>query len=488
MASRVSLAAAIALAVGCGCGSKSKGDPGAGGDTGGGSGPEPGGQVQIPPPTEEGAFTYWSVAQGLSPGIWDVSADEGGNVYLAAGDAVYAKARGDLDFKRFEPALAGLTLNCDPLGTVACPIVSVAGAAAGRAIVGLKGIGTDADTDPDWEINSGGADVVAFDGKALTRERHVQIAGVPHQMCGDHSSPPCSIGDIIWEEGRRKVRQVLRMAVNHDPAKIQYGDVWFAGTHGTFSLLVANPAARGWVDLTLDFPGTEARQYVWEHDHPAMYAPATINGTRQWAYLTGDSTAIAIDPTTGDPWASNETRTASKRGYGAVPNGWWAAMWPPYDATDHVKSWLDVWPDPDPADLWNGGYDAMDPSYADFVSSLSFCDDGTLWIASWVHGLARRAPDGTISYVDLPSGLGNSASSVACDPSDGTVWVGFGWGGFGRLGSGGWWTAPASAPRFAVQGPVRNIQIDRWANPRIVYVAFSDSRLGPGGVASYDGP
>jgi hypothetical protein len=473
MDGRMAWAAAFALAAACGDGS--------------GPGSSKGGQSEKLPPVEQGDFAYWSVEQGLSPGIWDVSADEGGNVYVAAGDAVYARRRGDREFRRFDPAAAGLTRNCDASGTVACPIVSVAGAAPGVAIVGLRGIGTDGDSDPDWQIDSGGADVVAFDGTALARQRHVQIAGPPHQMCMDHATPPCSIGDATYEQGRRKVRQVLRIAVNHDSGAVQYGDAWFAGTHGTFSLLVASPERRGWVDHTPTFPGTEARQYVWEHDHPAMYAPATIGGTRRWALLTGESTAIAIDPMTGDPWASNETRTAAKRGYGARGDGWDLPLWPPY-AASQLDSWLDVWPDPHPADLWSGGYDALDPAYADLVSSLSFCDDGTLWIASSVHGLARRAPSGTISYVDLPPDLGNDASAVACDPSDGSLWVGFGWGGFGRLRSGTWWTVPATAPRFAVKSPVRSIQIDRWTSPRIVHIAFSDSRFGPGGVASYDGP
>jgi hypothetical protein len=125
----------------------------------------------------------------------------------------------------------------------------------------------------------------------------------------------------------------------------------------------------------------------------------------------------------------------------------------------------------------------------DAVSSLSFCDDGTLWIASLLHGLARRAPNGSIAYVHLPPGLGDSASAIACDPSDGSVWVGFGWGGFGRWNGSSWWTIAAeSPPSYAALAPVRSIQIDRWASPRIVYVAQAASRFGPGGLTVYVGP
>jgi hypothetical protein len=491
-----------ALAVACGGGGSGDGS-GSGGGAGGGDpgvdakpAPDPdpdpgagdgggGGGVVIEPPAVSGAFRFYGEAQGLSAEVWDVSADEGGNVYVAGGDAVFAKRRDDRDFVRFTPADAGLTRNCDPDGTVTCPIVSVAGAAAGKAIIGFKGIGTDGDSDPDWQIDSGGADVLAFDGERLTRTRHVHVAGVPQQFCMDYSAPPCSIGDQTYEKGRRKVRQVLRLAVNHDRSVIQYGDVWMAGSHGTFSVLVANPEQRGWFDLTKQFPGTEDRQYVWEHDHPAIYAPATINGTKQWAYLTGESTAIAIDPVTGDPWASNQVRTATKRGYGARRDGWDVGMWPPYFSDDQLGSHLDVWPDPRPANAFD--FDALDPAWMDAVTSLSFCDDGTLWIASGLHGLARRLTDGTLSYVSLPASVGSGASAVACDPADGSIWVGFSWGGFGRYKDGGWWTVGLDVPAFAYQSPVWNIQIDRWSSPRIVYFAHVASRLGPGGVTAYDG-
>ncbi len=475
------MGALCALALGCGNGKATSSDPV--GPVEPPPPPPPISPPKVDPPVVSGDFAYYGTAQGLSRDVWDVSADEAGNVYVAAGDAFFAKRRGDTDFKRFDPATAGVTKNCDAGKTTVCPLVSVAGGAPGVAYVGLKGIGTDGDTDPDWELDSGGLDVLAFDGTNVTRTRHVEVAGVPHQMCEDHSAPPCAIGDIVYEKGRRKVRQVLRMAVNHDASKVQYGDVWIAGTHGTFSLLVANPDKRGWVDLTKDFPGTEDRRYVWEHDHPAISAMATINGVKRDAFLTGESTAITIDPTSGDPWASNEVRTATKRGYGASASGWWVDMWPGQWGVTSAERHMDIWPDP----VSTPGYDAMDPAWLDAVSSLSFCGDGTLWIASSLHGLARRGVDGTISFVSLPSGTGNNASAIACDPSNGSVWVGFGWGGFGRY-DGSWWIAPqVPGVPFASQGPVRSIQIDRWASPRIVYLAHAGSAKAAGGVTVYSG-
>ncbi len=480
---RVGWGVAAICAIAAGCGS----DGGGGAAASGQSPPSPPPPPWIAGPSATiGAFTFYGADQGMAADVWDVSPDEAGNVYVAAGSSLLVKRRADEAFRGFDAAAVGITRNCDEQKTQACPLVSVGGAAPGVAVVGLQGLGRDGDLDPDWWLDSGGADVVAFDGEKVSRTRHVHVAGMPHQFCMDHSPPPCTFGDATWEKGRRKVRQILRIAVNHRAGTLQYGDVWMAGTHGTFNLIVANPGLRGWVDLTPQFPGTEDRKYVWEHDHPSMYAWATIDGTKQFGFLTGTSTALALDPTTGDPWGAHELRLATKQGGGSRADGWNAPMWPPWSPENEILSYLDVWPDPIPLDPMD--YDARDPRWMDATSSLSFCDDGTLWIASWIHGLARRAPDGSISYVDLPPELGNSAFAVACDPSDGSVWVGFGWGGFGRF-DGEWWTVEQiGPPAFALQSPVRSIQIDRWTTPRIVYFAHAASRFGPGGVTVYRGP
>lgn len=492
------------FALGTACGSDATGTGGAGGGAGGsgggaGGGAGGGGGAVLEPPALRGDFAFHGVEQGLSPTVFDVSADEGGNVYVAAGDAVFAKARGDETFRRFEPADAGLTRNCDAAGRVTCPIVSVGGVTPGTAVVGFKGVGNDGDFDPDWQQDSGGADVVSFDGTRLTRTRHVFIAGVPHSIC-ESPAPDgaCPDWDPIWSKGRRKLRQVLRIAVNHRVGTVHHGDVWMGGTHSTLAALVGNAEARGYPDRTVGWPGFEDARDVWEHDHPAPWLPFLRDGQRTEGLLTGDAYAVAIDPLTGDPWGSNGVRTAGKVGYGASALGFAAEMWPPFQSPQ-VKAWMDVWPDAAPAD--GSFFDALDPRWLDGTSSMSFCDDGTLWIASELHGLARVSIDRAaartrphddwrghvgVEHVALPDGKGGNAWAVACDP-DGSLWVGFGWGGFGRLRNGAWEVMPPDVPRSA-WGPVRSIQIDRWASRRIVYFAHVESALGPGGVTVYDGP
>jgi hypothetical protein len=120
----------------------------------------------------------------------------------------------------------------------------------------------------------------------------------------------------------------------------------------------------------------------------------------------------------------------------------------------------------------------------DNVQSMSFCDDGTLWVGSAGNGLAMIDPSGSVSFVPSPD---NYVYAVACDPSDHSVWVGFGDGGFGRYKDGKWWTADTTLPKFASTAPVRSIQIDRWSSPRVVWFAHLASKAGPGGVTAYSG-
>jgi hypothetical protein len=476
----------------------------------GADGGSDGGSAPVPPLTVNG-WTFYAVAQGLSQDVNDVSADEGGNVYVAGGDALYAKRRGDLAFQRFDAASSGLTQNCyaglpadsDPGFAAAinrvhpsppgaarlCPVISVAGAAPGVAMVGLKGLGTDEDLDADWAQESGGADLVRFDGSKLARTRHLLIASPPQTVCvapdaAGHlvesraTSCPNPPDPFFWQVGRRKLRQVFRIAVNHQAGTPLYGDVFMGGTHASITAYLHDSASRGFLDRTAgQAPKWADASDVWEHDHPAFWSNSRN------AFLTGYTHALAVDPRSGTPWCSNGFRTAWLTGYGADLHDdvWWLEP-----ETTANPLWYNLWPDnADPTE-----------SIDDNVESLSFCDDGTLWIGSSTHGLARRDPAGGVSYVSLPDPAlhGDNVYAVACDPSDQSVWVGLGWGGLMRYRDGQFTSLdPGGLPDF-VRQPVRSIQIDRWATPRIVYAAFlasadaSGAISKGGGVAAYAGP
>jgi hypothetical protein len=456
--------------------------------------------VRLAAPSTIGSWTFYA-AEGDAVGVYDASPDEAGNVYVAAGAAVFAKARDAAEFAAFDAKSAGLTTSCDLAQTLMCPIVSVTGAQPGRAIVGFEGMGTDGDLDPEWWMASGGADVVAFDPAAgtLARERHVFIATPPEHVLENDAYD-------FWNLGRKKVRQVLRIAVEHASSRpLQYGDVWFAGTHGTFSALLANAAERGWSIDATQYPGFEASDDVWEHDHPDLRGVLYENGVPRkpgGEILTGYATAIAIDPTTGDPWAANGFRLAVKKGAGARPDGWRAPMFPPRNGDWSATSgYYDIWPDPvfsSPSEFW-----ANNPAYQDAVSALSFCPDGTLWIGSRIQGIARRAPGEPLATdvfetIPIPANFCwedagapiCAVYSVACDPEDGSVWVGFGFGGVGRYKNGAWtFPLPPDAPPFARQNPVDSIQVDAFGAERIVYFShIATYRGASGGLTVYRGP
>jgi len=333
-------------------------------------------------------------------------------------------------------------------------------------------------------------DVVAFNGTKVTLLRHVFIASPPHTVCADNGkesfADTCSNpSDIFWTMGRRKLRQVHRVVVNHDPSSPMYGDMVMAGTHATVTVLINNAAARGWVDRTVgQAPKWANAQDVWEHDHPAFYDPGSNK------FLTGLTHAVTLQPGTGIPWVSNNVRTAWLNGYGAdvSSNVWWLKP-----ETPTQPYWIDIWPDPGTP---SNPVDPLGPT-EDNVESMSYCDDGTLWLGSSTHGLARFDPAGNLSYLSLPDPAAHNDNvyAVACDPSDNSLWIGLGWGGAMHLKDGQFTQVmhDPSLPAFTQQ-PVRSIQIDRWSTPRIVYFAFmptTDSTgkiVRGGGVASYDGP
>ncbi|HEU0051771.1 MAG TPA: hypothetical protein VFQ39_01295 [Longimicrobium sp.] len=474
-------------------------------------------------PAKVGNWTYYGAGMGLSLDTQDVSADEGGNVYVAGGDAIYAKARTDEAFLRFDASNAGLTQNCNdqdqytnqtpPKPFYMCRIISVAGAASGKAILGFDMFDVqefDGHTWAEWPMSAGGADVVAFDAgaKTLTRVRHVRVNSPPHTICAWTSPPPGFYGRVLqcddptppnywWVDGRRVFGRIVRIVVNHDKTSPLYGDVWFGALHGTFSALLANAEARGLMDRTAGMgPEWVDAKDVWEHEHPVMSGP--LPGQ---SFVNGEGWALSIAPD-GTPWGSNEYRTTYIGGYPDLTilnnpgsptqnSDFWMGLAPNY---------LDLWPDPmvpDPTDP-TGKTLTMDylSAQADHVRSMSHCPDGTLWIGSLTHGLARIPPGGgSPSYVSLPdASLQNSVSAVACDPSDGSVWIGlFQAGGIMRYRNGQFERVDTTgAPAFATHPP-QSIQIDRWSNPRIVYFSFmpyqaSGAITVGGGVAAYAGP
>jgi hypothetical protein len=425
-------------------------------------------------------------------------------VYVAGGDAVYAKTAGADHFTRFDAAAAGLTQNCweglDPFDksngaalaaathpappgpATLCPIISVGGLAAGAALVGYEGYGTDGDYQADWATDAGGVDVLAFDGTRLERTRHVLVASPPGVICGKFEtggSGPCDPWDYFWLQGRRKLRNVYRIAVDHRAGTPQHLDVWMSGTHATFTALLNDQAnARGWwgdaqlancpnvpnVDPAICAKFADARN-VWEHEHPAFNATTYPDGVAKGPDFTGDTWAVAIAPS-GQPWAHNGLRLAAMQGDTAnVGNGLrmdWNLV-------------FDLWPDsPAAAD-------------EDRVQSMAFCPDGSLWVGSIDHGLAQvNTSTGEVHGLGLP--VGQNVWALACD-GGGSLWISTDWAQIVRYDTrtGEFTVAPATLPELA-RRVAWNIQVDGSSTPRVVYFAMRELNGQPGGVVAYSGP
>lgn len=510
------------LASGTGTGDGGAGDGGTVGVTDGGSD----GGVTLAPPISVDGWTFYGAQQGLPAEIYDVSADEGGNVYVAGGDAVYAKgsaatlAPASDTFRRFD-ATAGLTQNCfqgldpltateadldrtlhpDPPGAPAmCPIISVGGAAAGKAIVGFWAYGTDGDLNAEWAKDSGGLDVLSFDAAAgkLSRTRHVYVATAPGVICGAYeqtstpnATPTCQPWDEFMLYGRRKLHRVYRIAVNHHLGTPQYGDVWMGGTHVTLSAFFNDQAeARGWygngwirncptaagadpaVCPKFADPVTGAWN-VFEHEHPAFNGATYPDGVVKGPNQTGETWAIAIAPS-GKPWAHNGLRLAGMRGDTSNLGAGVAMDW---------NLVFDLWPDDPKADPT-----VLTQPADDDVQSMAFCPDGALWVGSRTHGLARvGTADGTLAGYALPGG-GQNVWALACD-RDGSLWISTDWGEIVRYDTkaGTFALAPAGLPELA-HHVAWNIQVDDASTPRVVYFAMRPLNGKPGGVVAYSGP
>ena len=464
-----------------------------------GGGPAHGGVALVPPTTIDG-WTFYGAQQGLPATTYDVAADEGGNVYVAGGDAVYAKAATADHFARFDAAAAGLTQNCyqglDPFDksngaalyvakppgpAKLCPIISVGGLDAGRAIIGYEGYGTDGDYQSDWATDAGGLDLITFDGATLARTRHVFVGTPPGVICGSQEgigSTVCNPWDYFWLQGRRKLRNVYRIAVNHHVGTTQHLDVWMAGTHATFTALFNSAAeARGWwgntqiancpnvpnVDLTVCRKFEDATN-VWEHEHPAFRTATYPDGVVIGPDFTGDTWAVAIAPS-GQPWAHNTLRLAAMHGdtsnIGDGVNMDWGKV-------------FDLWPDTPTVD-------------DDDVQSMAFCPDGTLWVGSRNHGLAQvNTATGAISGYQLPGG-GQNVWALACD-HEGSLWISTDWAEIVRYdtSSGTFTTVPPGLPDLAHR-IAWNIQVDDLSTPRIVYFAMRELHGAPGGIVAYSG-
>ena len=432
-----------------------------------------------PPPTT-GGWTFYGSAQGLPRHIYGVSADAGGNTWVAGGeDGLYVLQKGQTQFRRFTLADGlrpyGYMLDgSTPPGTKYLKVISVAGGPAGVVFVGYQGkapasgmptcedewdAAYNAGRTPDASIyKSGDADKVTLSGNGI-QVVHYDLSTGPNKVAAE-------------PRGREKLCNILRIA--YDP---NTHSVWFGANHGF-----------AWGDA--NFTGYSCAPGAWdygcsgekEHVHPAINA---WNANQTAVVLLTDAYYGVSVASNGDVWFGGANRSTRFR-YGANGENYFAAQSQTEDS-GYISNRFDIWPDA----VGEPNYPTVQQRVDDNVSGMAVMSNQSVWVGSFTQGLALLDSSGqrqrTLS-TELVDGAGR-VSAVAADPSDDSVWAGANWGeGLSRVrGSQVILYGESVLPDQVHWLPVTDIQVDRSVSPRRVLVAFDGTTSRSGAIGVYTG-
>jgi hypothetical protein len=410
----------------------------------------------IPLPTLE-KWTFYGTAQGGPQRPYGVTADQGGNIWVAGGEeGLFLLRSGSSTFQRFTmddglhpygyPRLDQGTITRTYLNAI-----SVAGGPAGTVFVGYMGMPTHAGEygcednwdgpDPDPNIyKSGDADKVVLTGSSITVVHYDISTGA----------------NIVQDEmrGREKLCDVYRIVYDASSRSL-----WFGANHG---YAWGEPDYQGDPNCFGQFHCAG----LYEHAHPLLNGYATESATDEVA-LTNYYWGLTVEPS-GNLWVGGMFRSQY------CPSGMHGLGFFDCDSQGSLpKNQIDWWPDQVHTD--------SRPSQRvdDNVSGMSLSSDGSLWIGSFNRGLARRDANGSVTFFN--SGLVDPqhVTAVRVDPSDGSVWVGAATGGMTRIKGGQ--LIPYDARLFGgslVSGSVPDIQVDSSGGTRRILVAFSGGAIG----------
>ncbi|MGZ3459967.1 MAG: hypothetical protein ACXU86_15855, partial [Archangium sp.] len=447
--------------------------PDAGAPTPDGGSPDAG----TPPPDETLLFPstpgwrFLSTQDGGPRRVYGVTADEGGNVWVAGGeDGLFLLKPGATTLQRFTLADGLRPYGFMPDGSVPpgdkyLKVISVAGGPAGTVFVGYEGKpgqGNDYCED-NWDgpspdpsrYKSGDADRVTLRADGTLDVVHYDIFSGP---------------GVVRDEprGREKLCNILRIAYDKNTQS-----VWFGGNHG-----FARGDARFTGNNTCN--GQLSCAGVLEHVHPALNA---YNASGDSIFLTDSYYGVAVHPS-GDVFFGGANRSTRFR-YATSGYNYWTAQSktedPPY-----ASNRFDIWPDKVGEPNMSQPSDRVD----DNVSGMAVAGDNTVWVSSFSRGLARmNAEGGDIHYVDV--GVAN-LSSVAVDPADGSVWTGARWLGMVyRVKDSGVQSYGCAefGDKVCSFSHVSDIQVDRSSGGRRILVGFmgSDEKHLPGAIGIYTG-
>jgi hypothetical protein len=435
---------------------------------------------ELPPPSSAD-WTFYGMAQGGPRYVYGASADEGGNLWVAGGEeGLFVLEHGQSVFRRFTMADGlrpyGYMLDgSTPPGVKYLKVISVAGGPAGVAFVGYEGKQPDpgmptcedewdqayyAGRTPDASVyKSGDADRVTLNGSGIDVV-HYDLSTGPNRVAAE-------------PRGREKLCNILRISYDS-----RTHSVWFGANHGF-----------AWGSA--DFLGYSCASGTWdyfcagvmEHVHPAINA---WNADQTGAILLTDAYYGVSVAENGDVWFGGANRTTRFR-YGSNGNNYWQAQLES-EASEYAWNRIDIWPDTVSEPEMPTRAQRVD----DHVSGMAVMSDQTVWVGSFLRGLAQLSPSGQVLRTlsaELADGRGYVAS-VAGDPLDDSVWVGTAMGGGLSRVRGNWiaWYGSGVLPDEVLAQRVTDIQVERSGGTRRILVAFQGDESTPGSIGIYSGP
>jgi len=434
-----------------------------------------------PPPPPTGNWTFYGAAQGGPRYVYGVSADAGGNIWVAGGEeGLFVLQQGQTRFRRFTMAdglrpYGYMQDGSAPPGVKYLKVISVAGGPPGVAFVGYEGkkpaTGMPTCEDewdqayyagrtPDASIyKSGDADRVTLTSTGI-QVAHYDLSTGPNKVAAE-------------PRGREKLCNILRITYDS-----RTRSVWFGANHGF-----------AWGNA--DFLGYSCAPGTWEyhcagvmeHVHPAINA---WNSSQTGVILLTDAYYGVSVTSNGDVWFGGANRSTRFR-YGTNGNNYWQAQ---SESEDSGYAWnrIDIWPDA----VSEPQLPTREQRVDDHVSGMAVMSDQTVWAGSFTRGLAQLSSSGqrlrTLS-TELADRRGY-VSAVASDPLDQSVWAGTAWGGgLSRVrGSTVQIYGSGVLPNEVLNLRVSDIQVDRSGSTRRLLVGFLGSDSTPGSIGIYSGP
>ncbi|HZI12584.1 MAG TPA: hypothetical protein VE153_19535 [Myxococcus sp.] len=410
--------------------------------------------AEIPELPSAPGWQFYGAAQGGPVKVYGVTADEGGNVWVAGGEeGLFLLKKGAERLERFglEHGLRPYGFMADgsvPPGPKYLKVISVSGGKAGTVFVGYEGMpGTGTDhCESNWDgpkpdparYKSGDADKVTLQADGSLSVVHYDIFSGPGVVRDE-------------QRGREKLCSILRIRYDKNTAS-----VWFGGNHG-FARGEAEFKGAPMCNGQLNCSG------VLEHVHPHINA---LNATGNVILLTDAYYGVGVDPASGDVWFGGSDRS-TRFLYGTHGGNFWRAQ---TGTENNSANKLDIWPDAKPE------YSKPNERVPDHISGVAVMGDGSVWVSSFSNGLAHLDPSGNVTRrMGRESGLVDKfLSSISRDPSDGSIWTGGSWGGgISRVKSGN--VTNYGLQHFGrkyVMSRISDIQADTSGDGRRMLVAF----------------